>query len=285
MRPRDGSAVTRLRLWLRDGLRVSPLQSGLLGRLVEKSVAASSDDANEVVGGGSDGVVSTTGPTIGFQSDRFAGFRFTPTVPQFARVLRAHIQFTSSAMIAGSGTAPCTLKIWCQTAGSAATFTTASKSITSRPGTSHSVDWKLPLSASVSDWLTGDRGLNQRTPDLRHLVQEVIDGAGWASGHGLVFLLHHSDGGPGSRQVSAHDHATLGAGEADPQVRYPMIRPDFAQLSRPRPSATRPRSGSLARRRLPARAARLRTGDIRSVMTEGLTALVHRLAPVGTLKS
>jgi hypothetical protein len=209
MRPRDGSAVTRLRLWLRDGLRVSPLQSGLLGRLVEQSVAASSDDANEVVGGGSDGVVSTTGPTIGFQSDRFAGFRFTPTVPQFARVLRAHIQFTSSAMIAGSGTAPCTLKIWCQTAGSAATFTTASKSITSRPGTSHSVDWKLPLSASVSDWLTGDRRLNQRTPDLRHLVREVIDGAGWASGHGLVFLLHHSDGGPGSRQVSARDHATL----------------------------------------------------------------------------
>jgi hypothetical protein len=285
MRPRDGSAVTRLRLWLRDGLRVSPLQSGLLGRLVEQSVAASSDDANEVVGGGSDGVVSTTGPTIGFQSDRFAGFRFTPTVPQFARVLRAHIQFTSSAMIAGSGTAPCTLKIWYQTAGSAATFTTASKSITSRPGTSHSVDWKLPLSASVSDWLTGDRGLNQRTPDLRHLVREVIDGAGWASDHGLVSLLHHSDGRPGSRQVFRSRSCDPGAGEADPQVRYPMIRPDSAQLGRPRPSATRPRSGSLARRRLPGRAARLRTGDIRSVMTEGLIALVHRLAPVGTLKS
>jgi hypothetical protein len=180
---------------------------------------------------------------------------------------------------------PCTLKIWCQTAGSAATFTTASKSITSRPGTSHSVDGELPLSASASDWLTGDRGLNQRTPDLRHLVQEVIDGAGWASGHGLVFLLHTVTRGarlaPGIRSRSCDP----GAGEADPQVRYPMIRPDFAQLGRPRPSATRPRSGSLARRRLPGRAARLRTGDIRSVMTEGLTALVHRLAPVGTLKS
>jgi hypothetical protein len=276
--------VTRLRLGLRDGLRVSPLQSGLLGRLVEQSAAASSDDANEVVGDGSDGVVSTTGPTIGFQSDRFAGLRFTASVPQAARVLRAYVQFTSLATIGGSGTAPCTVTIWCQSAGSAATFTTASKSITSRPRTSHSVDWNLPLSAGVSAWLTGDRGLKQRTPDLRHLVQEVIDGAGWASGNGLVFLVHQSDGGPGSRQVSARDHANSGTGEADPQVRFPMIRPDLAQPGRPRPSATRPRSRSLAGHRLPGRATRLGIEDICSIVTESLTKLVHRPAPVGTLK-
>jgi hypothetical protein len=201
--------VIRLRLGHQDGLRISPLQSGLPGRLVRPSVAGSSDDANELVGAGSDGLVSTTGPIIGFQSDRFAGFRFTPSVPQSAQALRAYVQCTSSATLSGIGTAPSMVTIWCQSAGSAATFATASKSITSRPRTSHSVDWNLPLSAGVSTWLAGDHGLNQRTPDLRHLVQEVIGGAGWASDNGLVFLLHQSAGGPGSRQVSARDDASL----------------------------------------------------------------------------
>ncbi len=201
--------MTRLRLGLRDGLRVSPVQNGLRGRLVQQSIAASADDANEVIGGGSDGVVSITGTTIGLQPDRFGGFRFTPSVPQGARVLRAYIQFTSSTTIGGSGIAACTVTIWCQSADNAAAFTTASKNVTNRPKTSQSVSWNLPSSAGGNAWLLGDRGLNQRTPDLRHVLQEVLDRAGWASGNGLAFLLHQTDGGLGARQVAARDHATL----------------------------------------------------------------------------
>ena len=145
--------MTRLRLGLRDGLRVSPSPTGLLGRLVQQSVAANSDDANEVIGGGSDGVVSIAGTTIGFQSDRFGGFRFTPSVPQGARVLRAYIQFTSSSTIGAIGIAACTVTIWCQSADNAATFTTASKNITNRPKTGHSVGWNLPSSSGANAWL------------------------------------------------------------------------------------------------------------------------------------
>ncbi len=201
--------MTRLRLGLRDGLRVSPSRVGVLGRLVQQSVAASSDDANEVIGGGSDGVVSIAGTTIGFQSDRLGGFRFTPSVPQGARVLRAHIQFTSSTTIGASGVAACTVTIWCQSADNAATFTTANKDITNRPKTGQPVGWNLPSSSGANAWLVGGRGLSQRTPDLRHAVQEVVDRAGWASGHGLVFLFHQTDGGLGARQVAARDHTTL----------------------------------------------------------------------------
>jgi hypothetical protein len=201
--------MTRLRLGLRDGLRLSPLQGGTLGRLVEQLVATSADDANEVIGGGSDGVVSITGTTIGIQSDRFAGFRFTPSVPQGARVLRAYVQFTSSATIGGSGVVACTVTIWCQSADNAATFTTASKNITNRSKTGQSVSWNLPSSAGAKAWLIGDRGLNQRTPDLRHVVQEVLDRAGWAAGNGLAFLVHQTDGGLGARQVVARDHASF----------------------------------------------------------------------------
>ncbi len=201
--------MTRLRLRLGDGLRLSPPRQGLPGRLVQQSVAASADDANEVIGGGSDGVVSITGTGIGLQSDRFGGFRFTPSVPQGARVLRAYLQFTSSATIGGSGIAACSVTIWCQSADDAATFTTASKNVTDRPKTGQSVSWDLPSSVGADAWLIGDRGLNQRTPDLRHVVQEVIDRAGWASGNGLVLLVHQSDGGLGARQVAARDHATL----------------------------------------------------------------------------
>ncbi len=201
--------MTRLRLGLGDGLRVSPVQHGELGRLVQQSVAASADDASEVIGGGSDGVVSITGTTIGLQSDRFGGFRFTPSVPQGARVLRAYIQFTSSATAVGGGTAACTVTIWCQSTDDAAAFTTASKNVTDRPQTSQSVSWNLLSSAGADAWLIGDRGLNQRVPDLRHVVQEVFDRAGWASGNGLVFLFHQTDGGLGARQVAARDHGTL----------------------------------------------------------------------------
>jgi hypothetical protein len=201
--------MTRLRLGLREGLHVSPLQLGLLGREVQQSVGASADDANEVIGGASDGVVSIAGTTIGLQSDRFAGFRFTPSVPQGARVLRAHIDFTSSTTIGGSGIGACTITVWCQSADNAATFATASKDVSGRPKTSQSVSWNLPPSDGAGAWLVGDRGLNQRTPDLRHVLQEVLDRAGWASGNGLAFLFHQTDGGLGARQVAARDHATL----------------------------------------------------------------------------
>ncbi len=201
--------MSRLRLGLRDGLRVSPPQDGLLGRLVEQSVAASADDASEVVGGGSDGLVSIAGTVIGFQPDRFGGFRFVPGVPQGARVLRAYLQFTSSAAPAGGGTTACAVTIWCQSADNAAAFTTPSKNITDRLKTGQSVSWNLPSSTGAGAWAIGDRGLNQRTPDLRHVIQEVFDRTGWAAGNGLVFLMHQTDGGLGARQVAARDHPTL----------------------------------------------------------------------------
>jgi hypothetical protein len=201
--------MTRMRLGLQDRLRVSPTQQGPSGRLAQQSVAVSADDANEVIGGASDGVVSTNGTVIGFQTDRVSGFRFTPGVPQGARVLRAYIQFTSSATTGGGGVAACAVTIWCQSADNAAAFTTASKNVSNRPTTSQSVSWNLPSSVGADAWLIGNRGLNQRTPDLRHLVQEVLDRAGWASGNGLVIVLHQTDGGLGARQAAARDHATL----------------------------------------------------------------------------
>ena len=256
--------MTRLRLGLGDGLRVSPRQQGLLGRLVQQSVAASADDANEVIGGGSDGVVSITGTGIGFQSDRFAGFRFTPGVPQGARVLRAYIQFTSSTTIGGSGIAACSVTIWCQSVDNAATFTTASKNVTNRAKTGQSVSWNLPSSAGANAWLTGDRGLNQRTPDLRHVVQEVVERAGWVSGNGLVVLAHQADGGLGARQVAARDHATL-APACSPSVRSAMRKPGLAAHGRHSLSPTRLEARPLARHDPADRTARYRAGDRRKI--------------------
>lgn len=121
----------------------------------------------------------------------------------------AYLRFTSSATIGGSGAAACTVTIWCQSADDATTFTTASKDLTSRTRTSQSVSWNLPSSAGANAWLSGDRGLNQRTPDLRHVIQEVLDRAGWVLGNGLAFLLQQTDGGTGARQLAARDQTTL----------------------------------------------------------------------------
>ncbi len=168
------------------------------------AVAASADDASEVV---SSGIVSISDPSIDLQDDRIAGFRFDGVeIPQGAKIASAWVQFTSAIFIVGGGTEAAVVDIQGEDADDAAAFTTGAADISRRTRTTATVEWSLPESSGASAWTIGCRGPNQRTPDLATIVQKIVDRAGWASGNAMAFTLQRNGVGLGSRAVVAQDH-------------------------------------------------------------------------------
>jgi hypothetical protein len=78
----------------------------------------------------------------------------------------------------------------------AAPFTSGTNNVGARPRTAAAVAWAPPA------WnVVGEAGLAQRSPDLRAIVQEIVNRSGWSSGHSLAFVLT----GSGSRVAESYD--------------------------------------------------------------------------------
>lgn len=124
------------------------------------------------------------------------GVRFTGiNVPKGATITNAYIQFTSDNTVANNnGTTPVTIKV--ENVDNAATYTTANNNITSR-STIGSIPWTVP------NWTTADQaGVNQRTPDLSSIVQQIVNRNGWASGNAMAFTLTSN----GANRVDAESY-------------------------------------------------------------------------------
>ncbi|MDP9182560.1 MAG: metallophosphoesterase, partial [Actinomycetota bacterium] len=160
---------------------------------VEARVAVSSDDAEEKASG----AVSLTSTDLELVTDGTAvqtvGVRFPGVnVPVGASISRAYVQFqvdevsTDAAALTVRGVA----------ADSTVTFTTTTRDVSSRPLTSASVAW------SPASWPTvGARGVEQQTPDLSQLVQEIVNRPGWTSGNAVGVVVT----GTGRRTAEAVD--------------------------------------------------------------------------------
>jgi uncharacterized protein YjiK len=207
----DGTYVLRLtaddgELTASDDLTVTVLPEGSGGggtvQTVEVPVASSSDDAEERVSTGAvdltssdleltfDGSSSSSRQAVGM---RFAGV----TVPQGATITKAYVQFQVDEATTGT----CSLTIQAQAADNPATFTTATGDITSRPLTTASVAWNPP------GWPTvGARGADQQTPDLKTVIQAVVNRGGWASGNAIAMIVN----GTGKRTAEAIDGSQPG---------------------------------------------------------------------------
>ena len=83
-----------------------------------------------------------------------------------------------------------------QAADNPATFTSATSNVSNRPRTSASVNWTPPA------WTAGEETPNQRTPDLKNVIQEIVSRPGWASGNALVIVVS----GSGRRTAWAFDN-------------------------------------------------------------------------------
>ncbi|HEX6813149.1 MAG TPA: hypothetical protein VF384_16115, partial [Planctomycetota bacterium] len=162
------------------------------GSVLERTVAASWDDAEEqptAVTRSSTDLEMVTDGTI----PQIVGIRFLNlTIPPGAFITSANVQFTADAVHSGATS----LSIVGQADDNAATFQTTTGSISARSRTTAAVAW------APSPWtVVGEAGPNQRTPELKNIVQEIVNRPGWLSGNAMVFVIS----GSGVRNATSFD--------------------------------------------------------------------------------
>ena len=175
----------------------------------EARVAASSDDAEQqgpegahpglmyLISSDLELVADTESPTFGNQQ---VGMRFTGVnVPKGALITNAYIRFRAVAADSpNTNNNPANLTIRGQAADNPTTFTTTDNDISSRPTTSALSAWTPPA------WTTGT---DYNTPDIKSVVQEIVDRNGWAANQSMVFIIT----GSGSRSAASYDGSTTTA--------------------------------------------------------------------------
>ena len=166
---------------------------------VEARVSAGSDDAEELASGSMR--LNSSDIELVFDSggNQTVGIRFQGlTIPRQAEILDAYVQFQADEVNSG-GTS---LTIRGERRNNAATFIRSNGNITSRPLTSAAVSWSPP------PWTTvGQRGINQRTPDISSVIQQIVDRSGWSSGNSLVIIMK----GSGERTAESFNGNAAGA--------------------------------------------------------------------------
>ncbi|HSV41706.1 MAG TPA: hypothetical protein VLI04_23270 [Nocardioidaceae bacterium] len=182
-----------------DDLVVNVFEPGA-ARTVQIPVASSSDDALE--GGGANGNFVDTGSAdvelghngIGAPPPQMlAGLRFVNVpAPQGSTILSASIQF----QVDEAGSEPASYTIRGEARDHASTYVSSAGSISSRTSTGATVAWAPPA------WtLIGEAGPNQQTPDLKAIVQEIVNRPGWLNGNAMAFMID----GTGRRTAEAKD--------------------------------------------------------------------------------
>ena len=166
---------------------------------VEVRVASSSDDAEE----SASGVVSLTSSDLELVytsgSNQVVGMRFNAVqVPPGASISSAYIQFKVDEPT--SSTAELTIQG--QFTGDAPTFTGTDGDISSRLRTTNTATWN-PL-----PWMTvGETAIDQRSPDITPIIQEIIGHPGWSAGNSLVIIIT----GSGTRVAESYNGDPVGA--------------------------------------------------------------------------
>jgi hypothetical protein len=168
------------------GLRASTLlvfaclaHSAVSAAVLDRAIEVGSDDVEETSTGsllfasgdlalGVDGSPQTVGL-------RFPGVAIPPDHVVTAAWLQFRADETSSAATA--------LTIEGEAAADAAAFVRTAGSLSARPRTAAAVAW------APGAWTVGQAGPGQRTPDLAPVLQEIVDGPGWASGNALVLIV------------------------------------------------------------------------------------------------
>lgn len=132
----------------------------------------------------STGLVDVTSSDIelGFNGGaQIVGLRYTAvSLPATAVVLNSSLQFVADEPSIGSSD----LKIYGELVGNAAALTSANFDLSSRAKTNNFTNW------SVNPWLAyGNSGLDQKSPDISNVLNEIISNPSYNSGNALAFLI------------------------------------------------------------------------------------------------
>jgi hypothetical protein len=205
---------------------------------LETSIAATLDDAEETVGGGEmDGCTqscegrSTIGGIYDESSDlelmddqgeQLVGIRFGPVnIPAGAKVLDATIQFVIDEVKAGLAEEAITIAIYAEAVDDSVAISKTPFDLSSRAPTNRALIWQPPKSteAAGTDWsicwevnhcsgtVWGNVGATVESPNLAHIVQEVVNRPGWVSGNSLM-ILFGAMSGTGVRTVESKDKSS-----------------------------------------------------------------------------
>ncbi|GAB2651874.1 hypothetical protein GCM10009743_30080 [Kribbella swartbergensis] len=179
------------------------VQATASAQAVDVPVAGSSDDAEERVSTGIPDLTSSdlelTFDGTSSSANQVVGIRFTAVdVPRGATITKAYVQFEVDEVSMGASS----LTINGEAADNAVTYTAATNDVSSRPRTTATVSWTPP------DWaVVGERGVDQQTPDLQPVIQEIVNRSGWASGNAIAVVVN----GTGRRTAQAFDSFQPGA--------------------------------------------------------------------------
>lgn len=135
-------------------------------------------------------------------------------IPAGATITNAYVQFTCDDDDNQEGPLP--ISIWgIKEVNTLAPFTDVLFNCTSRPNTTATVTWNCPV------WAVKEaRTANERTSDIKTIIQEIIGQAGWASGNNLGIKLSNEELGNIHREAEAKDEGA--GGEPELFVTYTM---------------------------------------------------------------
>jgi len=175
-------------------------------------VRTGSDDAEEFASGN---MTLTSGDLEfvyddGTRSDQTVGMRFAGiAIPRGATITNAYIQFKVDEIDSESTF----LTIQGENVDQAATFTDLTNGISSRPRTAAAISW------SPNPWtIVGAAGIDQQTPNIASVIQEIVNRVGWGSGNSLVIIIT----GTGRRTAESRDGDYAGAPLLHVEYRLPV---------------------------------------------------------------
>jgi len=146
-------------------------------------VSAGADDAEQKL----DGSIVLNSAALDLQNGGFVGLRFPGVqIPKGSQIFAANIQFTAAP---GSTAGALTVLIDGEATANAGPFSTALGSLGALPITGNGVLWNL-----TNPWSPGTAGGDQLTPNLKTVVQEVVNEPQWAAGNALVVLFRGTAG-------------------------------------------------------------------------------------------
>ena len=161
---------------------------------IDVRVSASLDDAEERISNGKLKLTSSDLELILDKSrDQVVGMRFNGiNILQGATVTNAYVQFQADE----TSTVVTTLVVQGQLSDNALTFASVNGDITSRPRTFAAVSW------SPASWNTkGEADLDQRTPNIKTVIQEIVNQTGWLPGNSIAIIIT----GTGRRTAESFD--------------------------------------------------------------------------------
>lgn len=152
---------------------VQPFSVYTYSKPVNTKIVTPSDDA-EQIGSGMD--LNDIDLDLG-ESD-YIGLRFTNLqIPRGVRILNAYLDFMVEELSVAIGS----VNIKAENSDNAQPFTSAANNLSNRPLTAASVSW------GPATWTTA--GSFQTTPNLKDMVQQVVNRAGWTENSALVLMV------------------------------------------------------------------------------------------------